>query len=930
MNIKFLLSGAIAAASLGAAAADMLNYRVDSMKMEGKYWKNQQIKGTDKSLNEKSTTIVQKTGWYEAPAFIKHNKISALNDGKFNTFIQTYDWSHHDKKITVILDLGDVCDVDYVEVWQRPFKSHFINKVEVYCANEKKQDQWLWETPAVASQTELKESKPYPVTVKVGKKSSMLKIVSSNYKQMVLAVTEIRVYGKAGAGNSKLAISPVPPETYRLELESIQGPWKVDSSTSIGKKGIWYNDQEYPFLIKKPGKAASYNCFIRYSAGRPFSVMLGKKKVQLPRQNLKWAKVGSFSEDEILFLLNLDGTGGGWGDSLLLTADPKFDPNSVDAMKLGALVPEIKPVPEFGEKLLAANPDIAPEEFAEKMLEHYGMVYHKPGKVIDENNSILVNGKPFFPILCYGVNPDNPRYKEVGANASHWVWKGWNYSTGKYVVGGRDRFAYDRQVRDMLNFNPANVAFIHLFDEPENHPDFTYRKFVLLNALMKALMPNTVTSVNFAANSNSRDCFVVSDVLSLDHYPIANGNIADMGYTIDYMRFYGKNRPLIFIAQAFRWPGDKQRMPNADELCAMAILPLIHGVKGLQWWETAEKNPSLAPNRLHRLSPIDHPAEWKRFCELNHAIAAIADGLLGPELKDPFTVTGDKAPEFQVIVSADRKKAWLLAVNPDKKPAKVKVDFSKSVIKDLKLAPQKLWNCQMVQRGAAVEFSFGAAGSGIIALESRNLAKLERLTHEEFMAQMKDKFMNVKPNQEISIPISKGSKVDWNNAKNLMETWKSPVRPDSAKLFVNDDGVHIDLAVRYQIGKKSVVTKRDGDVWKDLCMEVFLGKPGSENFAQLVLNTLNTQQDIKTVFLPSGKRVVDTKSFFQWSSEASCNNEIANFRVFIPWKTMTELVGVKKGDNFTLNVCSQGRDWCGLTGGGYHVPLKFGRVNIAK
>ena len=127
-----------------------------------------------------------------------------------------------------------------------------------------------------------------------------------------------------------------------------------------------------------------------------------------------------------------------------------------------------------------------------------------------------------------------------------------------------------------------------------------------------------------------------------------------------------------------------------------------------------------------------------------------------------------------------------------------------------------------------------------------------------------------------------------------------------------------------------MVTKRDGDVWKDLCMEVFLGKPGSENFAQLVLNTLNTQQDIKTVFLPSGKRVVDTKSFFQWSSEASCNNEIANFRVFIPWKTMTELVGVKKGDNFTLNVCSQGRDWCGLTGGGYHVPLKFGRVNIAK
>ena len=259
-------------------------------------------------------------------------------------------------------------------------------------------------------------------------------------------------------------------------------------------------------------------------------------------------------------MLNCEGFGGGWGDSLLMTADMKFDPNKVDAMKLAALVPEVKPIPEFGERLLAENPDIQPEEFARKMLEHYGMVYHKPGKVIDENNNILVNGKPFFPILCYGLNPDNPRYHEVGCNTSHWVWKGWNYSTGKYVVGGRDRFSFDRQVRDVLNFNPANVAFIHLFDEPENHPEFTYRKFVLLNALMKALLPNNVTSVNFAANSNSRDCFVVSDVLSLDHYPIPRGSIADMGYTIDYMRFYGKNRPLIFIGQAFRWNGEKQRM----------------------------------------------------------------------------------------------------------------------------------------------------------------------------------------------------------------------------------------------------------------------------------------------------------------------------------------------------------------------------------
>lgn len=927
MNSKKWLLSFVAGAALVSSGADMLNYRVESMEMQGKYWKNQQIKGTDKSLNEKSTTIVQNTGWFDVPAFNKHNKAAALNDGKFNTVVRTYDWSHHDKTVTAVLDLGGVCDVDYVEVWQFPGKGVIINNVDVFSATEKNKDAWIWEIPKSVKQDTLKENKAYPLTIKVNKKCSMLKVVCSNYKPMSMYISEIRVYGKAGS-NNQLSVSPVPPETYRLELENIQGPWKVKSKTSLGGKGIWFHDLEYPFMIKKPGKAGKYNCFLRYYSNAPWTVMLGQKKIQLPRQGLKWAKVGSFSEDEILFMLNCEGLGGGWGDSLLMTADMKFDPNKVDAMKLAALVPEVKPIPEFGERLLAENPDIQPEEFARKMLEHYGMVYHKPGKVIDENNNILVNGKPFFPILCYGLNPDNPRYHEVGCNTSHWVWKGWNYSTGKYVVGGRDRFSFDRQVRDVLNFNPANVAFIHLFDEPENHPEFTYRKFVLLNALMKALLPNTVTSVNFAANSNSRDCFVVSDVLSLDHYPIPRGSIADMGYTIDYMRFYGKNRPLIFIGQAFRWNGEKQRMPNADELCAMAILPLIHGVKGLQWYEIAEKNPSLDPHRLHRLSPIDYPVEWKRFCELNKAIAAITDGLLGPELKDPFRVMGESTAEFQVIVSADRKKSWLLAVNPDKTPQTVKIDFSKSVIKDLKLTPQKLWGCEFTRKGAIIEFKFDAAGSGIIALESSNLAKLERLPHDEFMAQMKDKFLNVKPTQEITVKMQKGNTPDWNKAADLMKSWKSPIRPEMAKLVVNDAGVCIDFSVRYQIGRKSVETRRDGDVWKDVAMEVFIGKPGSENFAQLVVNTLNTQWDCKTVFQANGKKISDIKSTFIWQSQASCNSENANFQVIIPWKTMEQLVGVKKGDGFTLNVCSQGRDWCGLTGGGYHVPLKFGRINV--
>ena len=912
--------------------AAQLNYKVVSMEMQGKYWKNQQLKGTVKSLNEKSPVIVKETGFVTIESFKKHNKTTYVNDNNLNTIVKTYDWSKHNKTITFILDLGSVANVDYVEIWQHPKATSLIEKVEVYPSATKTFDnKTLWETPIVFSQNNLKGKTAYSLNIKVNKAANYLKIVCSNYRPITLAISEIKVFGTV-SNNSKKQVAKVEylRDTFRLELENVQGPWKAKSNSALGGRGIWYKESEYPFLIKKPGTSPKYNCFIRFNANSPLEVKLGSKTVVLPKQKLKWAKIGSFSEKEILFVLNIDGRCNGWGDSLLFSGNMKFDPNSIDALKLAQLVPEIKPVPEFGELLLKKNPNIAPEEFAKAMLKHYGLTYHKPGKVIDENNNILVDGKPFFPILVYGLNPDKPRYYETGSNTSHWKWKGWKYSSGKYVVGGKDRFAYDRQVRDFLNYNPANVAFIHLFDEPENHPEFTYRKFVLLNALMKALMPNTVTSVNFAANSNSRDCFIVSDILSLDHYPVSRGTISDIGYTIDYMRFYGKNRPLLFISQAFKWNGRDQKMPTCNELCAMAILPLIHGVKGLQWWEVAEKNPVMKPEKLLRLTPVDYPVEWKRFCELTKAIAAIQDGLLGPELKDQFTIRNKSTAEVKVIVSSNRKKSYLLVVNPEKYSQKLKVDFSKSPIKDLQLKGKNLWGCKFSLQDSVVEFELEPAGSGILTLNSKNLAKLERLSNEEFMTKMKAKFLNVKPTNEIVVPLQKGFTPDFEKAVNLMPTWKSSLRPDSAKIVLNDTGLCIDFSVRYQMGKKSVETKRDGAVWKDVCIELFIGKKGTENYAQLVVNTLNTQFDVKTTFLPNGKKINDLKSTFNWQSKASYNSEIANFQVIVPWKTMEQLVGIKKYENFTLNICSQGRDWCGLTGGGYAVPVKFGSVVVKK
>ena len=927
-SITFVL---LSAACLPLLSAELLPFTVTSMKMEGDYYKGQALKGTDRNLNEKSAVKAERRGWYEIPAFAKHNRAASLSDGNVRTGIRTYSWSRHGKRITVIAELDSISEVETVEVGQSPNESSQMEKIEVYPAVEKVKDSWLWLSPVSAVQTGVKSEKPFFKPVKLGRNAAALKIVISNYRPMSLAVTEIRVLGKKAEGQSALPAASagrIPADTWRLELESIQGPWKNQNQSAIGNGGIWPGGQQYTFRIRKPGKAEKYHCWLRFRNSQPATVILDGRWKVIPPKGLRWASVGTASSS--LFEVTLDCGGNSWADSLLLTADGKFNPNELDAKGLEQLVAEIKPEPEFAERLLKEQPEIEPEEFARKVIEHYGLVYHKPGRAVDENNNILVDGKPFFPILCYGLNPDTPYYRETACNTSHWIWKGWRYSTDKYVVGGRERFAYDRHVRDFLNYNPAATAFIHLYDEPENHPEFTYRKFVLLNALMKGMMPNTATSINFSANSNFRNCFTVSDVLSLDHYPVPGGRIVDIGYSVDYMRYYGQNRPLIFIGQIFKWSGRDKRFPTPNEISAMTMLALVHGVKGMQWWEMTGKNPDLNPARLTRLSPVDYPEEWKRFCQLTKAVAAIQEGLLGPELKNPFTVEKGSSAEFRVIVSADRRKAWLLAVNPDPEKTTVSVDFSKSPIRDLKLIPQTDFGCRMVRPGIRPAFEFEPAGSGVFALESAQLARLERLTHAEFMAKMKDKFLNVKSSQILKLKIQKGELPDWNRGTELLDTWKSSLRPDSVKILLNEAGLHLKANVRYQIGRKSTVTRRDGPVWKDIALELFLGRPGSEDYAHLILNTLNTQADVKVVFRPDGSRIQDAKSVFQWESEASCEQEIAHFRIFIPWKTVKALIGINPGKPFTMNVCSQGRDWCGLTGGGYHVPRKFGRVDISR
>ena len=916
-------------ATLPMVAADLLPFKILSAKLEGKYSAGTPLKGTKEKYNVRSN-VLSVAGWNEIPAFLDHNKPACIQDGElFKGGLRSYDWSHHSKRIVLELELPEACEVEYVEVWENGYGSQMLDKAEIYTATVEDKDGKVWTAPTSATQGEpppvAKGEKPTPraLTVKLGRSARWLKLVCSNYRPMVVNVTEVRVYGKGGAKTRP--IPQVPQGCWRIELESVPGPWHGKTPAEMGGGGMWLEPKSYRLNAKIPGEGKYTVWMLSRGPGLKISINRSESvyfKTQVYRNT--WTKVGECSGGDFRFEFAAipqppKHNAGGRADGLLLSPDPRFDPNGSDTLVLTRLVPELKREPEFSETLLAENPEMPPEEFAIRMLKHYGYPVQPPRPVIDENNSILVGGEPFFPIMSYGLFPNMAEFHEAGLNSAYPHYGGWTDSTAKYVIGGRERFAFDRQVIDALNFNPANVAYIHLYDEPDGHPEFTRAKFLMLNALMKALHPGVPTSVNFASSSQARDCFTVSDILSVDHYPIASGKPSMVTRSIDYMRYYGENRPLQFIAQAYKWPGQRQRFPTADEMSAMACMALVHCVKGLNWYEYRAQNSK----NKGALNKDDYPEQWKRFCELNRAIGQIAPGLLGPEVEPPYQVVGETKAEFRVIVTAARNRAWLLAVNAEYEPANVKLDFSKGPLAGLSLTPFTDFGGKLLSSGDTPELQLSPCGVVILEIQSTGLDKLQKRTHKDIMAGLYEKVVASVGKGVPDITLPMGKTVD------LLDSWKSALKPERATLTALEDGLHLDFSFRFIVGRTSVHTKRDDPVWKDICLEMFFGKPGEESrYVHLMVNSLNTQADTLYTWPTPTKRVTDSKRDFQWTSTAAQNGEYAEFQIAIPWKSLSDMTGLPKGQPFSMNLYTTGSDWSGIAGQGIHQPLRFGKVTL--
>lgn len=254
----------------------------------------------------------------------------------------------------------------------------------------------------------------------------------------------------------------------------------------------------------------------------------------------------------------------------------------------------------------------------------------------DNRGRIVVNGKPFFPILLYDA-PNDPAsldlFHEFGFNtlvvarpedadrlpahglyaAVHVAGKKIENLHGVLLGIGMDspalylkeqllkRAAEDlAQARAQVANRPVMHAIGYWLDEPAG---------VIANAV--------------PPREKYEDLVQVLDVAAPYLYPIPHQPVQSVGKAVGRAASAsGGKKPVLPILQLFVWDG-KDRYPTPAELKCMVYLSLIHGARGIGYYSygsvTGKRGTSIA---------AEQPVLWRSVRALNTEVAAIGALLL--------------------------------------------------------------------------------------------------------------------------------------------------------------------------------------------------------------------------------------------------------------------------------------------------------------
>jgi len=288
--------------------------------------------------------------------------------------------------------------------------------------------------------------------------------------------------------------------------------------------------------------------------------------------------------------------------------------------------------------------------------------------VVDDDLTLLVEGKPFFPIGIYHLNKEDlPVVAGLGFNTMQ-GWE-WGFPHARDLLGAAQAHGM-KVILEMGNIrrrhqeipalikefkeHPALLAW-YAFDEPQE-PDFLFCED-LCDRFRKGDLNHPVFMLSFLPHLFHQHQ-VLGDIFSVDPYPIPNPVLKQVpDWTLRAREATGDHKPVWLVNQSF---GDE----TPEQLRAMAYLSLVKGARGILWypWDDGAEQKKGLKYHPHLHAPMKSLiAEIKELTPL----------LLGKHRQE-FTMADAKA---HGVFLANEQGRHLIAVNETPETVKGSVEI---------------------------------------------------------------------------------------------------------------------------------------------------------------------------------------------------------------------------------------------------------------
>lgn len=305
--------------------------------------------------------------------------------------------------------------------------------------------------------------------------------------------------------------------------------------------------------------------------------------------------------------------------------------------------------------------------------------------VSDEKGRIVVNGRPFFPILLYDVPTDPESLKKFREHGLNMITVSKNDDAEAARAAGLYSATHGKKFTNLdgvvmgigidspvLELKPPLLENLKA-DLEKNRAAVPNRP--IMHAIGYWLdEPKGVIANTLPPPEKYESVVQTIDVSAPYLYPVPYQPIRSVGEAVARASAASQGKkPLLPILQIFTWTA-ADRFPTAAELKCMVYLSLIHGARGIGYYSfnhvTGKKGVTFAQ---------DQPELWASLKEVNAELAQLGPFLLEAAPEKSIVLKEKDASVAMLAVSRGKERRILLA-NPNSEAREVHVVVPRSIM----------------------------------------------------------------------------------------------------------------------------------------------------------------------------------------------------------------------------------------------------------